>query len=169
MVWPTRIYVEACPAAGLIAVGTPRKPCTIMKHSSTPSPEPVHQAAVVAVLDGRICLITTSSGKRWLIPKGKRQAGCDLRETAAREAWEEAGLVGTVKAAPLGEYAFVKFGCLHRVVVFRMRVREAKRRWPECDKRRRRWLRPSKAVARVAHVELRELLAGLESEMEQAA
>ncbi len=140
-----------------------------MKPSSPPSADPVHQAAVVAVLDGRICLITTSSGKRWLIPKGKRQAGCDLRETAAREAWEEAGLGGTVKAAPLGEYEFVKFGCLHRVVVFRMRVREAKRRWPECDKRRRRWVRPGKAVARIAHVELREMLAGLESEIEQAA
>lgn len=140
-----------------------------MKHSSLPASEPIDQAAVVAVRDGRICLITTSSGKRWLIPKGKRQAGRDLRETAAREAWEEAGLVGTVKADPLGEYEFVKFGCLHRVIVFRMRVHEAKRRWPERGKRRRRWVRPSKAIARIAHAELREIVAGLNAKKERAA
>ena len=56
----------------------------------------VSLAAVVAVMDGRVCLITSSSGKRWLVPKGNLQKGRDLRETAAREAWEEAGLIGRV-------------------------------------------------------------------------
>ena len=62
----------------------------------------IRQAAVIATKNGRVCLITTSSGKRWLVPKGNRQAGCDLRETAVREAWEEAGLVGRVKGEPVG-------------------------------------------------------------------
>ena len=118
----------------------------------------VSQAAVVAVRDGRVCLITTSSGKRWLVPKGNKQSGRDLRETAAREAWEEAGLVGRVTGRPLGSYEFIKLGCLHEVVVFRMRVRAARRDWPERKKRRRRWMRPGKALERIAHAELRALV-----------
>ncbi len=118
----------------------------------------ISQAAVVAVRKGRVCLITSSSGKRWLVPKGNLQTGCDLRETAAREAWEEAGLVGRVKPRPLGVYEFVKLGKLHEVVVYRMRVREAKRNWPERDKRRRRWLRPGKAAERITHAALREIV-----------
>ena len=119
----------------------------------------VRQAAVIAVKNGRVCLITTSSGRRWLVPKGNRQPGCDLRETAAREAWEEAGLVGRVAEPPLGTYQFVKLGCLHEVVVYRMQVREAKRNWPERKKRRRRWLRPAKASERIDHAELRAIVA----------
>jgi 8-oxo-dGTP pyrophosphatase MutT (NUDIX family) len=129
----------------------------------------VSQAAVVAVKKGRVCLITSSSGKRWLVPKGNLQSGCDLRETAVREAWEEAGLVGTVRQRPLGVYEFVKLGRLHEVVVYRMRVREAKREWPEKDKRRRRWLRPGKAAERIAHVQLREIVAAAIGRGDRAA
>lgn len=129
----------------------------------------VSQAAVVAVKRGRVCLITTSSGKRWLVPKGNLQCGCDLRETAAREAWEEAGLVGTVKSQPLGRYEFIKLGRLHQVVVYRMRVTDVKRHWPERDKRRRRWLRPGKAAERISHAQLRQIVASVMASRERAA
>lgn len=119
----------------------------------------IRQAGVVAVKNGRVCLITSSSGKRWLVPKGNRQSGCDLRETAAREAWEEAGLVGRIKSRPLGTYEFVKFGRPHEVVVFHMSVREAKPHWPERNKRRRRWLRPTKARERIGDRALRAIVA----------
>jgi 8-oxo-dGTP pyrophosphatase MutT (NUDIX family) len=133
------------------------------------SPARVSQAAVVAVRRGRVCLITSSSGKRWLVPKGNRQRGCNLRETAAREAWEEAGLVGTVRQRPLGVYEFVKLGKLHEVVVYGMRVSEAKRDWPEKQKRRRRWLRPGKAAERIAHLQLREIVAAAFERNDRAA
>lgn len=119
------------------------------------------QAAVLAVKDGRICLITSSSGKRWLVPKGNLQKGCGLRETAANEAWEEAGLVGRVNPHPLGVYQFTKLGCVHKVVVFRMQVKNVKRDWPERERRRRRWMRPHKAAKHLAHVPLRALVLGV--------
>ncbi|MEI7863017.1 MAG: NUDIX hydrolase [Planctomycetota bacterium] len=118
----------------------------------------VSQAAVLAIRDGRICLITSSSGKRWLVPKGNLQKGRDLRETAAQEAWEEAGLLGRVTNRPLGSYHFMKLGCLHEVVVFRMRVSDAKRNWPERRLRRRRWMRPQKAAERIEHAQLKEIV-----------
>ena len=118
----------------------------------------VSQAAVVAVRSGRICLITSSSGKRWLLPKGNLQRGCDLRETAAREAWEEAGIIGLVTTHPLGQYEFTKMGVRHEVVVFRMNVSTVKRDWPERRCRQREWLRPHEAAARISHASLRDLV-----------
>lgn len=120
--------------------------------------KPVPQAAVVAVRAGRVCLITSSSGRRWLVPKGKRQTGRGMRETARREAWEEAGLVGRVSGRPLGRYQFEKFGCRHTVVVYRMRVTAAVDDWPERRKRLRDWVRPVDLPGRLHHAGLRDIV-----------
>lgn len=124
-----------------------------------PQSPPAFQAAVIAIRSGRVCLITSSSGRRWLVPKGNRQGGCDLRETARREAWEEAGLVGTVAGRPLGRYEIEKRGSRIVVVVFRMRVRTVERDWPERGKRLRDWVRPDDVPGRIDHPGLRDILA----------
>jgi 8-oxo-dGTP pyrophosphatase MutT (NUDIX family) len=43
-----------------------------------------------------VCLIATKGGTRWQLPKGKREAGESLEQTAAREVTEETGLTGRV-------------------------------------------------------------------------
>ena len=122
--------------------------------------KPVPQAAVVAVRKGRVCLITSSSGRRWLVPKGKRQVGRGLRETALREAWEEAGLVGRLSGRPLGRYQFEKFGCRHTVVVFRMQVTAAVDDWPERRKRLRDWVGAADLPSRLHHPGLCDIVRG---------
>ncbi len=67
-------------------------------------------------------------------------------------------LVGCVKTRPLGSYQFVKLGCLHEVVVFRMQVSDAKRNWPE--RRQRHWMRPQKAAEWIAHDALKKIVTG---------
>jgi 8-oxo-dGTP pyrophosphatase MutT (NUDIX family) len=118
----------------------------------------IRQAAVIAVRDGRICLITSSSGKRWLVPKGNLEQGAKLQETAIQEAWEEAGLVGTLKANPVGSYRMEKLGRVYQIVVFRMKVAQVKRDWPERNRRQRRWFRPSEALTLIDHARLRKLI-----------
>ncbi len=120
--------------------------------------KPIRQAAVIAMHQGLICLITSSSGKHWLLPKGNLEQGDELKQTALQEAWEEAGLLGTVRSTPVGEYRYKKSGRIHRVAVFRMRVTKVKRHWPERNRRRRRWLRPGKAVERITDSQLRKIV-----------
>lgn len=43
-----------------------------------------------------VCLIATKGGTRWQLPKGKREEGESLEQTAAREVAEETGLTGRV-------------------------------------------------------------------------
>ena len=118
----------------------------------------IRQAAVMAVREGRVCLITSSSGKRWLVPKGNLLSDGRLRKAAIHEAWEEAGLVGTLRAKPVGSYHLEKLGKLYEVVVFRMNVAQVKRDWPERKRRKRRWFRPEKAVSLIAHSRLKKLI-----------
>jgi 8-oxo-dGTP pyrophosphatase MutT (NUDIX family) len=120
--------------------------------------KPIRQAAVIAMHQGMVCLITSSSGKRWLLPKGNLEQGDKLQQTALQEAWEEAGLVGTLRDTPVGEYKYQKLGRTHRVVVFRMKVTKVKRDWPERKRRRRRWLRPGKAADRIEDTQLRKIV-----------
>jgi 8-oxo-dGTP pyrophosphatase MutT (NUDIX family) len=118
----------------------------------------VHQAAAIAVWKGRICLVTSRSGKRWVVPKGRLERGMSHQEIALQEAWEEAGLVGEVLGDSPGSYSYWKTGRRHEVLVFVMEVKEALERWPERHRRRRCWLRPEKALTRVREEGLRRLL-----------
>lgn len=48
----------------------------------------------------------TSDGERWTFPKGGCERGETLAQAAAREAVEEAGAVGRVRAEPIGAYRY---------------------------------------------------------------
>jgi 8-oxo-dGTP pyrophosphatase MutT (NUDIX family) len=125
-----------------------------MAHSSAV----LRQAAAIPVRSGRVCLVLSSSGKRWVVPKGRIEDGQTAGETALQEAWEEAGLVGSLRPEPVGSYRYRKCGIIHHVTVFLMQVTEVTDVWPESRLRLRRWLRPDSALARVEEPSLRKLL-----------
>lgn len=125
---------------------------------SSTMPTAVRQAAAVPVLGGRVCLVTSRSGRRWVFPKGMIDPGYTAAEAALAEAWEEAGLEGAVDPAPVGTYLYRKFDRDHHVTVFRMAVAAVKAAWPEAGARRREWVAPAEAVGRVEEAGLRDLL-----------
>src|SRR5262245_16490511 len=100
----------------------------------------IRQAAAIPVRDDTVCLITSSNGKRWVIPKGLIDPGHTAGESALLEAWEEAGLVGVLRPEPVGSYLYSKYGETYHVTVFLMEVTEAKTDWPERQLRQRLWL-----------------------------
>jgi 8-oxo-dGTP pyrophosphatase MutT (NUDIX family) len=119
---------------------------------------PLRQAAVLAVRNERICLVMSSSGRRWVIPKGHIDPGCTAAEAALQEAWEEAGLVGVLQARPLGSYRYHKAGLERHVTVFLMDVTEQARVWPEAGHRKRCWASLRSALARLEDPGLRRLV-----------
>jgi 8-oxo-dGTP pyrophosphatase MutT (NUDIX family) len=118
----------------------------------------IPQAAAIPVRDGRVCLITSRSGKRWIIPKGILDAGKTATEIALLESWEEAGLTGALRPAPVGTYLYEKYGGTCHVTVFVMDVSAVADDWPERSQRRRAWLPPAEAVERLDDPGLRDLV-----------
>jgi 8-oxo-dGTP pyrophosphatase MutT (NUDIX family) len=110
-----------------------------------------------------ILLITSRQSKRWLIPKGwpmpRRSAG----ETAAQEAYEEAGIIGQRTAQAIGQYGYSKHvrsqGMRRfRVEVFGLEVTQVLQSWPESQVRKRQWFSPAEAAVRVRAPELAMLI-----------
>ena len=118
----------------------------------------VRQAAAIPVRNDRVCLVTSSSGRRWVVPKGQIDPGHSAGQAALIEAWEEAGLVGVLDPTTLGTYVYEKLGREHHVLVYRMTVTEEREEWPERLVRTRAWFTLDEAVARVEEPGLRDLL-----------
>ncbi len=136
-------------------------------------PEFIRQAGAIPVRDGAVCLVTSSNGKRWVVPKGIIDPGHTAGEAALQEAWEEAGLVGLLSPEPVGSYLYDKWGGTCHVIVFRMQVTDVAEDWPERSVRQRRWVSAAEALGLLDDPGLREVvrsaLAGdAEKGMEQA-
>src|SRR5437870_8809679 len=118
----------------------------------------LRQAAAIPIRAGKICLITSSNGKRWIIPKGLIEPGQTAAENALQEAWEEAGLVGSLQAEPVGSYLYEKNGETCYVTVFVMRVQKVAQGWPERALRQRAWVSPAVALERIEEIGLAEIV-----------
>jgi 8-oxo-dGTP pyrophosphatase MutT (NUDIX family) len=109
-----------------------------------------------------VLLITSRDTGRWVIPKGWPVADKSPAESAAQEAWEEAGVRGQEGKDALGLYTYDKLRGTKEalpcaVSVFPLRVEELAARFPERKERRRRWFGADKAAKLVAEPELRAL------------
>lgn len=118
----------------------------------------IRQAGVIAIRGGRICVVSSRSGKRWVVPKGCLEPGKTAAEIALQEAWEEAGIVGVLQPEPRGTYFYEKAGLTCLVTVFVMNVTDVADLWPEHDFRERCWLSAAQARARLDDASLRELV-----------
>jgi 8-oxo-dGTP pyrophosphatase MutT (NUDIX family) len=116
--------------------------------------------------EAEVLLITSRKGKRWVIPKGVIDLGSSAAESAAREAWEEAGIRGTLAEKELGRYRYEKWGGVCTVRVFLLAVEEEADRWPESGTRKREWLGVEEAAARVDEESLRQLIRAAGSDEE---
>lgn len=112
-------------------------------------------------------LIGSSKKKHWVVPKGIREPELDARASAAREAWEEAGIRGEVHSEALGRYEVEKWGATCQVDVYAMRVDEVadETDWEERH-RQRRWLPANRAAASLKQAELGRLLLKLAEQLE---
>jgi 8-oxo-dGTP pyrophosphatase MutT (NUDIX family) len=154
------------------------KPSPTKKPAKKPPPKPSNREpdreprAQFAALPWRrnadgeveVLLITSRETRRWVIPKGWPIKGMKSPKSAAREAFEEAGVLGRVAKTPIGAYAYdkrLKNGRLQhvRVAVFALSVESEAETYPELGQREKRWLPLADAARLVAEPELMVVLA----------
>ncbi|MGV6875405.1 NUDIX hydrolase [Pseudochelatococcus sp. B33] len=115
--------------------------------------------------DGRmqVMMITSRETSRWIVPKGWPIKGLSGAQTAAREAREEAGVVGVTGKNPVGAYMYdkrLKSGGSARcyVELYPPWVVDRAPDWPEKSERRVEWLPVAEAAERAGDASLSELL-----------
>ncbi len=113
-------------------------------------------------------LITSRDTGRWIIPKGWAIKNKTEAESAAQEAFEEAGAVGPIESKPLGTFDYDKwmpggFPVECRVQVYAMQVERLEKTYPEVEERKRKWFGKKGAIARVQEPELQEIIASFSS------
>ena len=118
----------------------------------------VQYAALPYRMTGRsrteVMLVTSRETQRWIIPKGWPQRGRAPHDSAAREAFEEAGVVGTVSKRSVGSFPYekrLKTGgvVVCEVRVFPLKVMRQSRQWPEREQRDFKWLSIKEAAETV--------------------
>lgn len=110
-----------------------------------------------------VLLVTGRRSGRWTIPKGWPMPGKTLAEAAEQEAFEEAGVTGTVDPKPLGTFRHIKqqlaIGDIEvNIVVHPLWVDHELPKWPELGQRKRKWFSAKEAAKRVDSLELGELI-----------
>src|SRR5207245_10067972 len=85
-------------------------------------------------------LVRSRETRRWIIPKGWPKKGKSPHHSAAREAFEEAGVVGAVARRSVGSFTYekrLKHGgaVVCEVRVFPLQVRRQNKQWPEKPER----------------------------------
>ena len=118
-----------------------------------------HQAGVIAYRiengSAEVLLITSRETRRWIIPKGNIGRGKTAPEAAALEAYEEAGVHGTIASEiPLGFYTYFKRRADAStfpvsVEVYLLKVERQAKKWPEKGTRKLAWLPVAKAIRKI--------------------
>ena len=132
------------------------------------TPEPGRQYAALPYRDRdglQVLLLTSRETRRWIIPKGWPMVGKTPYAAAAREALQEAGVVGRVSKRPVGEFHYIKrlrngapLQCA--VDVFPLKVVKQRTHWREQGERTVHWFTPAEAAELVEEPELSELILG---------
>jgi len=104
-----------------------------------------------------VLLISKRRSKKWGIPKGRAEPHLSLHENAAKEAFEEAGVLGYIAPSSVGMFRAEKATAnplrkqVIEVWVYLLEVTETLPDWPEKEKRTIRWV-----TCEVAAQQLRE-------------
>lgn len=100
-----------------------------------------------AIRDNRVVflLVTSRRTGRWIFPKGSIEAGMTPWDSAAKEAMEEAGVVGEVSSNIVGTYRNSDKGMPVDIDLYPLRVDDQMDTWQEMDQRLRHWALPAEA------------------------
>ena len=112
-----------------------------------------------------ILVVTTRQSRRWIVPKGWPIKRLTPSKSAAREAFEEAGVRGKIGARTIGVFKYKKAAGEknggepdYEVKIFPLLVRRESPTWPEFGERVVQWVDPAKAIALIREPELKAIV-----------
>ena len=114
--------------------------------------------------DIEIMLVTSRRTKRWIIPKGWPIEELSPANSAAQEAFEEAGISGRISEFPIGTFTYVKqtgagkANKLCEVIVFALEVQNQLSTWPESSQREARWFSRDEAIQAISDKGIQPLI-----------
>lgn len=115
----------------------------------------------------RVLLVTASRTRRWTIPKGAAEPHLTLAENAAKEAFEEAGVLGEIAPHASGMFRAIKRRpegeAVIEVWVYLLKVTEVLKDWPEKDRRDVRWVSCSTAAELLGEPVMQRICAELKA------
>jgi 8-oxo-dGTP pyrophosphatase MutT (NUDIX family) len=101
-----------------------------------------------------VLLVTSRRKGRWVFPKGQVKPGTLPHSSAAKEAFEEAGVLGKVTDKAIVSHERKRSGAEDtfpdRLLVYPLLVNTEAPGWPEMRERERRWMPLSEAIASVS-------------------
>jgi 8-oxo-dGTP pyrophosphatase MutT (NUDIX family) len=110
-----------------------------------------------------VVLVTSSSGLRWIVPKGGLEKGMTRQEVALMEAAEEAGAIGTIEPGIKTQCRMDDLRTLH---LYPLRVATLLPNWPERALRRRVVLPVYRALMRVREAGVAQAIRQLARQLE---
>ena len=113
--------------------------------------------------DPEVMLVTSRGRQRWIIPKGWPHGGRAPCDSAAREAFEEAGILGEVGRRSVGSFRYKKRLKKGRVAVcnvhvFPLNVARQRPQWPEKNQRDIKWVSVKEAAEAVQNARLSKII-----------
>jgi 8-oxo-dGTP pyrophosphatase MutT (NUDIX family) len=108
-------------------------------------------------------LVSSRETGRWVIPKGWPMKGRKPHAAAALEAFEEAGITGTISKSLVGTFNYNKRLSDGEVItctveVYPMMVEIERADWPESEQRTRQWFSLTAAAEAVEEDTLKTLI-----------
>ena len=105
-------------------------------------------------------LVVSTKNGNWSLPKGNPMKKLGSKGTALQEAYEEAGIIGTVVDQKIS--TIVNGKCM---AFYPMEVKNELAVWPESDWRQRKWIRTNEAKDYINHGSLRSILKELSGKL----
>lgn len=96
----------------------------------------------------KVVLVTTKPKHKgnWIFPKGQVEIGMTAYDSAAKEAYEEAGVSGNISSQLFDEYEHNKWGGKMRIKTYLLEVTEILDNWPEMRDRNRQIVSLAEAI-----------------------
>ncbi|HEX9251763.1 MAG TPA: NUDIX hydrolase [Ignavibacteriaceae bacterium] len=115
-----------------------------------------------------LLLITSIKKQRWIFPKGFIEFNLSAFESAKKEAYEEAGVIGENETVELGSFDLKKKNQTSHVKIFSMEVTKELKDYPEKNLRKRKWFSVADALGNIENSDIKNFIHKLENKIKPA-